>query len=47
MDQSGVDELVVRLEDSLEISSMEHGVKLMGTALNDQPLNKLGGGGEG
>ncbi|KAM1873563.1 hypothetical protein ACFX13_007381 [Malus domestica] len=42
MEQMEVDDLVIRLEDSLEISSMEHGVKLVGAILFDQPLNKWG-----
>ncbi|CAN6708768.1 unnamed protein product [Malus baccata var. baccata] len=41
-DQSEVDELVVHLDESLEISSMEQGVKLVGAVLSKKPLNKWG-----
>lgn len=42
MAQSEVEDLVVHLEGSLEISSMEHGVKLIGAVLANQQLNKWG-----
>lgn len=42
MAQSSVDELVVRLEGSLEIFTMEQGVKLIGAVLANQQLNKWG-----
>ncbi|KAM0988228.1 hypothetical protein ACFX2A_012416 [Malus domestica] len=37
-----VEELVVHLEHSMDLSSMEHGVKLVGEALVDRKLNKWG-----
>lgn len=42
MAQTEVEYLVVHLEGSLEISSMENGVKLIGDVLADQQLNKWG-----
>lgn len=42
MPQPKVEELVAHLEGSLEISSMEQGVKLVGAISVDQPLNKWG-----
>lgn len=43
MSQTEVDDLVVHLEESMEMSSMEQGVKLVGTTLSNKPLNKWGG----
>ncbi|XP_070672073.1 uncharacterized protein [Malus domestica] len=42
MAHQDVDELVVHLEKSLELSIMEHGVKLVGAALVNRNLNKWG-----
>lgn len=42
MAQTEVEELVVHLEGSLDISSMEQGVKLVGAVLVEHPLNKWG-----
>ncbi|KAM2955963.1 hypothetical protein FF2_023146 [Malus domestica] len=42
MAQQGVDELVVHLEQSMELSAMEHGVKLVGSVLAYKALNKWG-----
>lgn len=36
MAQIDMEELVVRLEESLELSNMEHGVKLVGSGLTQQ-----------
>ncbi|KAM2927835.1 hypothetical protein COP2_035147 [Malus domestica] len=38
----GVEDLVVHLEKSLDISNMEQGIKLVGTALVNKTLNKWG-----
>lgn len=43
MAQSEVKELSVQLEGALELDNMEHGVKLVGEALVNHPLNKWGG----
>ncbi|CAN6580610.1 unnamed protein product [Malus baccata var. baccata] len=40
MAQTAGDELVVPLEGSLELSTMEQGVKMVGAVLADQQLNK-------
>lgn len=45
MVQTEVEDLVVRLEESLELSSMEHGINLVGMALTTKPLNKFVGRG--
>ncbi|KAM2931996.1 hypothetical protein FF1_040127 [Malus domestica] len=37
-----MEDLVVHLEESLEITPMENGVKLVGMVLNEKPLNKWG-----
>ncbi|KAM1185626.1 hypothetical protein ACFX2J_014711 [Malus domestica] len=42
MAQEGVDELVIHLEQSMDLSAMEHGVKLVGSALASKALNKWG-----
>ncbi|KAB2621987.1 hypothetical protein D8674_024169 [Pyrus ussuriensis x Pyrus communis] len=42
MAKSGVDELVVQLNQTLELSTMEQGVKLVGKVLTPKPLNKWG-----
>ncbi|XP_048420938.1 uncharacterized protein LOC125473601 [Pyrus x bretschneideri] len=42
MATSGVDELVVQLNQTLELSTMEQGVKLVGKVLTPKPLNKWG-----
>ncbi|KAB2600004.1 hypothetical protein D8674_010275 [Pyrus ussuriensis x Pyrus communis] len=42
MANTGVDELVVQLNQALEISTMEQGVKLVGKVLTHKPLNKWG-----
>ncbi|XP_050121457.1 uncharacterized protein LOC126599164 [Malus sylvestris] len=38
----GVDDLVVHLEKSMDLSTMEQGIKLVGTALVNKTLNKWG-----
>ncbi|KAM1406714.1 hypothetical protein ACFXTH_001361 [Malus domestica] len=42
MAKQGVDELAIHLEQSMDISAMEHGVKLVGSALTSKALNKWG-----
>ncbi|KAM2479020.1 hypothetical protein PS1_002804 [Malus domestica] len=42
MARPDVEELVVHLEQSMDLSSMEHGVKLVGEALVARKLNKWG-----
>ncbi|KAM1513183.1 hypothetical protein ACFX1Z_024642 [Malus domestica] len=42
MAKQGVDELVIHLEQSMDLSAMEHGVKLVGSALTSKALNKWG-----
>ncbi|KAM1042945.1 hypothetical protein ACFX10_034148 [Malus domestica] len=42
MENSGVEELVVHLDRSLDLSTMEIGVKLVGMALTQKPLNRWG-----
>lgn len=42
MAQQNVDELVVQLEGVIKLTSMERGIKMNGTVLVDQPLNKWG-----
>lgn len=42
MENSGVDELVVHLEHSMDLSAMEHEVKLVGMALTNGSLNRWG-----
>lgn len=42
MTNSGVEDLVVQLEESLDLSAMEHGVKLVGKVLAKRILNKWG-----
>ncbi|KAM1715701.1 hypothetical protein ACFX1X_023728 [Malus domestica] len=42
MAQQNVDELVVHLEQSMDLSAMEQGVKLVGKALVNRNLNKWG-----
>lgn len=42
MAQQGVDELVVHLDKAMDLSAMEHGVKLVGTALASRALNRWG-----
>lgn len=37
-----VNELVVHLEQSIDLSSMKQGVKLVGATLVDRNLNKMG-----
>ncbi|RXI08917.1 hypothetical protein DVH24_023061 [Malus domestica] len=37
-----VEELVVHLEKSMDLSNMEQGIKLVGTALANKTLNKWG-----
>ncbi|KAB2623872.1 hypothetical protein D8674_037825 [Pyrus ussuriensis x Pyrus communis] len=41
-----VEDLVVHLEKSMDLSNMEQGIKLVGTALVNKTLNKWGGIGE-
>lgn len=43
MAQPEVEDLVVHLEESLELSSMEQGVKLVGAVLVNKSLNKWRG----
>lgn len=40
MAQTEVEDLVVHLEESLELSNMEQGVKLIGAVLVDKTLNR-------
>ncbi|XP_048421191.1 uncharacterized protein LOC103936395 [Pyrus x bretschneideri] len=42
MATSGVDELVVQLNQTLELSTMEQGVKLVGKVFTQKPVNKWG-----
>lgn len=42
MAQTDVDELLLHLEGAMELTNMENGVKLVGTALVDRLLNKWG-----
>lgn len=42
MAQLEVEELVVHLERSMDLSAMEHGIKLVGAALVNRTLNKWG-----
>ncbi|KAM1989816.1 hypothetical protein ACFX15_031134 [Malus domestica] len=42
MENPGVEELVVHLDRSLNLSTMEIGVKLVGMALTQKPLNRWG-----
>ncbi|KAB2632299.1 hypothetical protein D8674_028546 [Pyrus ussuriensis x Pyrus communis] len=42
MTTSGVDELVVQLNQTLELSTMEQGVKLVGKVFTQKPVNKWG-----
>ncbi|KAM1324467.1 hypothetical protein ACFX2H_045312 [Malus domestica] len=42
MENPGVEELVVHLDRSLDLSTMEIGVKLVGMALTQKPLNRWG-----
>lgn len=42
MAQPEVDELMVYLEKSMDLSIMEHGIKLVGAALVNITLNKQG-----
>lgn len=42
MAQNDMEELVVRLEESLKLSNMEQRVKLVGSALTNKTLNKWG-----
>ncbi|KAM1281459.1 hypothetical protein ACFX2H_021934 [Malus domestica] len=42
MENSGVDELVVHLDQALDLSSLEQGVKLIGKVLTSKLLNKWG-----
>ncbi|KAM2964485.1 hypothetical protein FF2_022265 [Malus domestica] len=42
MANRGMDELVVHLEQSMDLSAMENGVKLVGMALTNKPLNIWG-----
>ncbi|KAM0977288.1 hypothetical protein ACFX2I_020017 [Malus domestica] len=42
MANRGMDELVVHLEQSMDLSAMENGVKLVGLALTNRPLNMWG-----
>lgn len=42
MDQYVINELVMRLDESLEITSMEQGVKFVGAVLSKKPLDKWG-----
>lgn len=42
MANSGVDKLVVHLENSMDLSAMEQGVKLLGKALTSKSLNMWG-----
>ena len=43
MANSGVEELVVHLEKSMDLSAMESGIKMLGKVLNNKPLNRWGG----
>ncbi|KAM2077180.1 hypothetical protein ACFX1R_024990 [Malus domestica] len=40
MENQGVDELVVHLDRSMDLSAMEHGVKTVGMALAHRTLNR-------
>ena len=42
MARQEVEDLVVHLEQSMDLSSMKHGVRLVGAALVDRKLNKWG-----
>ncbi|KAB2599005.1 hypothetical protein D8674_039706 [Pyrus ussuriensis x Pyrus communis] len=42
MANRGVEELVVQLNQTLELSSMEQGIKLVGKVLTQKPVNKWG-----
>ena len=42
MEKSGMDELVVQMDQALDLSAMESCVKLVGKVINDKPLNKWG-----
>ncbi|KAM1306920.1 hypothetical protein TB2_009159 [Malus domestica] len=42
MEQLVVDDLVVHLEQSLDLTTMERGIKLVGAALTNKTLNKWG-----
>lgn len=42
MENQGVDELVVQLDHSMNLSAMEHGVKMVGMALAHKTLNRWG-----
>ncbi|KAM0979773.1 hypothetical protein FF1_015580 [Malus domestica] len=42
MARQELEELVVHLEHSMDLSSMKHGIKLVGEALVDRKLNKWG-----
>ncbi|KAM1552305.1 hypothetical protein ACFXTH_044455 [Malus domestica] len=42
MENPGVEELVIHLDRSLDLSKMEIGVKLVGKALTQKSLNKWG-----
>lgn len=44
MASSDVEDLVVRLDDSLEITSMDQEIKLVGEVLTEKTLNKWRGG---
>ncbi|KAM1025340.1 hypothetical protein ACFX2J_038339 [Malus domestica] len=42
MENRGMEELVVHLEQAMDLSAMEHGVKLVGMVLTNRTLNKWG-----
>ncbi|KAM1224939.1 hypothetical protein ACFX2G_044719 [Malus domestica] len=42
MDNHGVEELAIQLEQSMDLSAIEHGVKLVGKILSTKMLNRWG-----
>ncbi|KAM0987808.1 hypothetical protein ACFX13_012069 [Malus domestica] len=42
MAQQGVEELVVQLDKAMDLSTVETGIKLVGSVLADKPLNRWG-----